>query len=64
MRTKYCPHCGSDKIHRVEEVPIFHDWAMYTGVQVKEMLNREREHYHECEDCDETWEHYDTNSRV
>lgn len=40
MRTKYCPHCASEKIHRVEE--------------------EDGSHYHECEECDETWRHCDT----
>ena len=39
MRTKYCPHCCSEKIHREEEA--------------------NGSHYHECEDCDETWEHHE-----
>ena len=39
MRTQYCPHCGSQKIHKVEEA----DGA----------------HYHECEECQEAWEHHD-----
>jgi transposase-like protein len=38
MRTKYCPHCCSEKIHRVEEA--------------------DGSHYHECEECDETWSHH------
>ena len=37
MRTKYCPHCGSQKIHKVVE--------------------QNGSHYHECEECQETWEH-------
>jgi formate dehydrogenase maturation protein FdhE len=40
MRTNYCPHCGSDKIHKVEEP--------------------DGSHYHECEECAETWRHCDT----
>ena len=38
MRTKYCPHCCSEKIHRVKEA--------------------DGSHFHECEECDETWEHH------
>ena len=40
MRTKYCPHCASQKIHRVDE--------------------DDGSHYHECEDCQETWKHCDS----
>ena len=39
MRTKFCPHCCSEKIHKVEES---------CG-----------SHYHECEECDETWSHHE-----
>lgn len=39
MRTKFCPHCGSENIHRVDEP--------------------DGSHYHECEDCCETWSHYE-----
>ena len=39
MRTKYCPHCASEKIHRVDE--------------------EDGSHYHECEECNETWEHHE-----
>lgn len=39
MRTKFCPHCASEKIHKVDEA--------------------DGSHYHECEDCQETWEHYE-----
>ena len=46
MRTKYCPHCGSQKIHKVEEEEDI-------GI-CKVPL----EHYHECEECQETWEHH------
>ena len=38
MRTKYCPHCCSEKIHKVDEA--------------------DGSHFHECEECDETWAHY------
>lgn len=45
MRTKYCPHCASQKIHKVEE--------------------SDGGHFHECDDCQESWEHHaeekDTN---
>lgn len=40
MRTKYCPHCGSENIHREEEE---------CG-----------SHYHECDECQETWTHCDS----
>lgn len=39
MRTKYCPHCSSERIHRVEEA--------------------DGGHFHECDDCQETWEHHE-----
>ena len=39
MRTKYCPHCGSEKVFKVDET--------------------NGSHYHECGDCQETWEHYE-----
>jgi len=39
MRTKYCPHCCSEKIHKVEE--------------------SNGSHFHECEECDETWAHHE-----
>ena len=55
MRTKYCPHCGSEKIHRVdEEVQKF---DINIGVYTMPL-----EHYHECEDCAETWEHHEIKS--
>ena len=43
MRTKYCPHCASEKIHKVEEA---------TG------------HFHECEECQETWEHHEVEKTM
>jgi hypothetical protein len=50
MHTKYCPHCGSMKIHKVyEEKGIPVDDELYKIVVT---------HYHECEDCNETWEHH------
>ena len=50
MHTRYCPHCGSENIHRVKEkVQHFHiDAGIYHTY----------EHYHECEICNETWAHY------
>lgn len=39
MRTKFCPHCASEKILKVDEA--------------------DGSHYHECQDCQETWEHYE-----
>jgi hypothetical protein len=49
MHTKYCPHCGSTKIHKVyEEKEIVIEGGTYQLVT----------HYHECEDCNETWEHH------
>lgn len=39
MRTKYCPHCGSDKVRKIEE--------------------SNGSHFHECKDCNETWQHHD-----
>ena len=44
MRTKYCPHCCSEKIHRVEEA--------------------DGSHFHECEECDETWSHHESTQNV
>jgi len=44
MRTKYCPHCCSEKIHKVEEA--------------------NGSHFHECEECDETWEHHESTQNV
>ena len=44
MRTKYCPHCGSEKIHKVEE--------------------SDGSHFHECEDCQEAWEHHDASTPI
>lgn len=51
MRTKYCPHCGSENIHRVEEDNTQFD------VNVG-LLDYPPTHYHECGDCNETWEHH------
>lgn len=61
MRTKYCPHCGSENIERIEEKYnfIFHQY--YTGEEVIELLKQDI-HYHECLDCQETWEHHDANN--
>ena len=39
IRTNYCPHCGSEKVHKIEE--------------------SDGSHYHECEDCQEAWEHHE-----
>lgn len=39
VRTKYCPHCGSTKIHKV--------------------LEPQGAHFHECDDCQEAWEHHE-----
>jgi transposase-like protein len=44
MRTKYCPHCSSEKIHRVEE--------------------GDGGHFHECEECQETWEHHESTEHA
>jgi hypothetical protein len=52
MRTKYCPHCGSEKIHRVEEKEV---QQFDVNIGIYYMLGG---HYHECEECNETWEHH------
>jgi ssDNA-binding Zn-finger/Zn-ribbon topoisomerase 1 len=44
MRTKYCPHCASEKIHKVEE--------------------SDGSHFHECDDCQEAWEHHETGQKM
>jgi hypothetical protein len=44
MRTKFCPHCASQKIHKVEEA--------------------DGSHFHECEECQEAWEHHEVESSV
>ena len=44
MRTKYCPHCASEKIHKVEEA--------------------DGGHFHECEDCQESWEHHKVDKKL
>ena len=54
MHTKYCPHCGSTKIHRVEEKTELPLYDLITG----ELVYSNSSHYHECEDCNETWEHH------
>ncbi len=44
MRTKYCPHCGSERIHKVDEP--------------------DGSHFHECDDCQETWEHHEVEETI
>ena len=44
MRTKYCPHCCSEKIRKIDEA----DGA----------------HFHECKECDETWEHHEAPKQI
>lgn len=44
MRTRFCPHCSSERIHRVDEA--------------------DGSHFHECDDCQEAWEHHDEPRKV
>jgi len=62
MRTKYCPHCGSQNIIRITETTSLeiHPDVFYIGRKILEML--QQEHYHECSDCNETWEHHEQDS--
>lgn len=53
MHTKFCPHCGSQKIRRVKEKVTT---AYITETGAYEAFTYE--HYHECKECQETWSHY------
>jgi hypothetical protein len=55
VHTKYCPHCGSMKIHRVYEESSLPPYDLVTG----ELVYPSHSHYHECEDCNETWDHHE-----
>jgi hypothetical protein len=55
VHTKYCPHCGSVKIHRVYEESSLPLYDLVTG----ELVYPSHSHYHECEDCNETWDHHE-----
>lgn len=57
MHTKYCPHCGSTNIHKVREKI---DVTRITDLGV--LPTYRFEHYHECEDCHETWSHYEVKN--
>lgn len=48
MRSKYCPYCGSTKIHSVDENP--------------QIGQAEVEPIYECEDCQEHWRHTESKS--
>jgi len=50
MHTRYCPYCGSQNIHRVEELVQHFD--INIGIYYT------TDHYHECEECQETWQHH------
>ena len=48
MRSKYCPYCGSTKIHTVDENP--------------QIGQAEVEPIYECEDCQEHWRQTESKS--